>query len=150
MKKKKEKYPSFADTLQDDMKAEYNKLQPVIMEIVKKGMTEGEKRSEKGEGIDKIQLDAAKIATSITQYYIEQLVGKPLSRAEISGKNGSPLALSVSFVLSDKKNSSDNPIEDDEDEDDDDIDEDNLDDEDAEDAEDDDNAIDDDGDDGSD
>jgi len=103
---------SFADDLTKKLETEYEDLQPTVLGILKKGMAEGEKRTEEGSGIDKIQLDSAKAASYITQYYIEQLVGKPLSRAEISGKNGSPLSVKLNFVLSEGSNANGTPVTD--------------------------------------
>ena len=101
---------SFTDELTKKLETEYEDLQPAVLGILKKGMKEGEKKTEEGEGIDKIQLDSANAASYITQYYIEQLVGKPLSRAEISGKNGSPLSVKLNFVLSEEPNVNGTPI----------------------------------------
>jgi len=101
---------NFTEEINKELENEYKALQPAVLGILKKGMTEGEKRTEKGLGIDKIQLDSAKVASYITQYYMEQLIGKPLSRAEISGKNGSPLSLKINYVLSNESNADGEPI----------------------------------------
>lgn len=94
------------------LEQEYLELQPAILNILKRGMIEGEKRSEDGPGIDKIQLDSAKVASQITQYYSEQLIGKPLNRSEIYGKDGAPLSVNLNYVVSDKTNEESVPIED--------------------------------------
>lgn len=103
---------TFAEEITKRIEDEYKDLQPAVLGILKKGMEEGEKRSEEGSGIDKIQLDSAKAASQITQYYSEQLIGKPLNRNEISGKNGMPLGVTLNYVVSDKSNAEGIPIED--------------------------------------
>ena len=102
---------SFTEEITKNIEDEYKALQPAIVSILKKGMEEGEKRNDEGLGIDKIQLDSAKAASQITQYYSEQLIGKPLNKTELSGKNGSPLSVTLNYVLSDKSNIEDVPIE---------------------------------------
>jgi len=89
----------FDEQLEKRMIEEYKEIHPAVLDVLKEGMKNGQKRSEEGPGIDKIQLDAAKAAATVSQYYIEQLVGKPLTRAEISGKNGAPLSVNLKFVL---------------------------------------------------
>jgi len=96
------KKESFYDELLKSMRKELEALNPALLDILKKGMIEGEKNG--ATGIDKIQLDSAKAASYIAQYYCEQLIGKPLRREEISGKDGSPLNVKLNFVLEQNNN----------------------------------------------
>jgi len=106
----KKETPSFYDELLEKMRQEIADLNPALLGILKKGMLEGEKNG--ANGIDKIQLDSAKAASYIAQYYCEQLIGKPLHREEISGKNGSPLNVKLNFVLEHNKNNNGRPEQD--------------------------------------
>jgi DNA replication protein DnaD len=89
---------TFEDEILENIKKEIQELDPAIKEILKKGMYEGEKK-EDGSGIDKIQLDAAKAAAVVVQEYIAHIIGRPVSRTELSSKEGKPLGININFVV---------------------------------------------------
>lgn len=99
---------NFEEELLENIKKEIQELDPAIKEILKKGMYEGEKRDD-GSGIDKIQLDAAKAAAVLLQEYIAHVIGRPVSRTELSGRDGKPLGVNINFVLDGDKQDSQNP-----------------------------------------
>ncbi|MEM3609331.1 MAG: hypothetical protein QW076_00270 [Candidatus Anstonellales archaeon] len=89
---------NFEEEILENLKKEIKELDPAIKEIFLKGMREGEKK-DNGLGIDKIQLDAAKAANVALQEYIAHIIGRPVSRTELSGKEGKPLDVNIVFKL---------------------------------------------------
>ena len=77
--------------IKDGMKQNIKDLAPLIFGVVKDGMTEGEKK------IDHLQLDAAKLAQAIIKTYYEYLLGKPVEKHELSGKDGEPVKINWVF-----------------------------------------------------
>lgn len=83
----------FVDEILENIKREINELDPAILRVLKEGMAEGEKK------VDKIQLDAAKAASVLLQEYLAHLIGRPVTRAEITGKEGGPMNVNIKFEL---------------------------------------------------
>ena len=81
----------FAEQILQRIQQEIKELNPAVLKVLKKGMKGGEKE------IDKIQLDSAKAASVLIQEYLAHLIGRPVSRTEIAGKNGDAINVSISF-----------------------------------------------------
>jgi len=95
----------FVDEILENIKREINELDPAILRVLKEGMAEGEKK------VDKIQLDAAKAASVLLQEYLAHLIGRPVTRTEITGKGGGAMNVNIKFEL-DKKDQNNGTPED--------------------------------------
>ena len=86
-----DKVKSLDEQIKADMQKNIQELNPLIFGVVKDGIKDGESK------VDHLQLDAAKLGQVMMKTYYEYLLGKPVEKHEVSGKDGQPVKIEWVF-----------------------------------------------------